>query len=550
MYPTSPGGSYALGKRPTATPRRNDTYNYDKFLFPPQVQQVQWTPRLVPRHRRPRQRSYNKEVVAVIIILLVASIVSISTAYVLLISSAPVDSRRSSPGFSQSGKAHSVIAADSLSSDRPVVPGPSVKFLAYLPHSGFHNQRIALENALVLAHLLNRTLLLPSVRLGVPLAYAPFDELYDMAANATKTGLEHCASTLHDRSDPTLECENYASYTHIPWGWLIDLPAIQRMQPLLPGWNFTDGWLQDNLNLSAGDIFTLKDESRHQHAFQDFITRRPPQRKFSEPIHLAALAHRPERLVMLGSLFGSSRLHLRSRENALVRRQVREKMVFTNPHLANVTDDIRAALGGTYLAVHLRIGDGSFEVNAPEIVRRSWWKLLRLGLGFSDEEIALLEEESFPEEDPSEPPIFAPDLPVLRSPHPPLSPFPSNASPAPGFSCRGLPHSAPRLKRLNAPLYISTDAISPSLNPLLWRFLRTFPCSFFLEDFVEQTRPLGVLRSQMDGVPLGSFLMPFVDAMVAGQAYQVVGTESSTFSAFVTDVLWRRYHGFKIVQRG
>ena len=54
----------------------------------------------------------------------------------------------------------------------------------------------------------------------------------------------------------------------------------------------------------------------------------------------------------------------------------------------------------------------------------------------------------------------------------------------------------------------------------------------------------------MDGVPLGRFLMPFLDAMVVGQAWQVVGTEQSTFSAFVTDVLWRRYHGFEIVQRG
>ncbi|PIL35934.1 hypothetical protein GSI_01594 [Ganoderma sinense ZZ0214-1] len=419
---------------------------------------------------------------------------------------------------------------------------------------GFHNQRIALENALVLARLLNRTLLLPPVRLGVPLAYVPFDDLYRMAANATKSGLEHCA-TIHARPSPAPECENYESYTHIPWGWLVDLPALQSAQPLLPGWNFTDAWLQTHLNLSAGDVFRLKDSSRNQHAFQDFVPpRRPlrpsPPRKFSEPLHLSALARRPEQLLMLGSLFGSSRLHLRARANRDMRRQVREKMVFTNPHLAAVADAIRAALGGTYLAVHLRIEDGYFEVKAQKNVRRTWWRLLQVGLGFSDDEIASLEEELLPEEEPLDPPIFATDSSVLRFPHPPLPPFPSNASTAAGFSCRGLLHSAPHLKRLNAPLYISTDAGSPTLNPLLWRFLRTFPCTFFLEDFTEQTRPLGALRSEMDGVPLAKFLMPFVDAMVAGQAYQVVGTELSTFSGFVTDVLWRRYHGFEIVQRG
>jgi hypothetical protein len=31
------------------------------------------------------------------------------------------------------------------------------KYLGFLPHSGFHNQRIALENAMLLGFLLNRT---------------------------------------------------------------------------------------------------------------------------------------------------------------------------------------------------------------------------------------------------------------------------------------------------------------------------------------------------------------------------------------------------------
>ena len=107
-----------------------------------------------------------------------------------------------------------------------------------------------------------------------------------------------------------------------------------------------------------------------------------------------------------------------------------------------------------------------------------------------------------------------------------------------------------KLQTLNVPLFVASDAHSPSVNPHLSRFMRTFPCSFFLEDFPDHTRPLGALRSETDGVPLGRFLMPFLDAMVVGQAWQVVGTEQSTFSAFVTDVLWRRYHGFEIVQRG
>lgn len=43
---------------------------------------------------------------------------------------------------------------------RPRVADPndeSTKYLGFIPHSGYHNQRIALENALLLGFLLNRT---------------------------------------------------------------------------------------------------------------------------------------------------------------------------------------------------------------------------------------------------------------------------------------------------------------------------------------------------------------------------------------------------------
>jgi hypothetical protein len=44
----------------------------------------------------------------------------------------------------------------------------SEKYLSYLPHSGFHNQRIAFEHALVISHILNRTLLIPPVLCNYP----------------------------------------------------------------------------------------------------------------------------------------------------------------------------------------------------------------------------------------------------------------------------------------------------------------------------------------------------------------------------------------------
>ena len=426
------------------------------------------------------------------------------------------------------------------------------KYLAYLPHSGFHNQRVSLENALFLAKVTNRTLLLPPVRLGVPLSYAPFDDLYQMSANSTKAGLSHCARTLSSGSDLQLECVNYTDFTYVPWDWLVDLSEVKRSQPLQEGWNFTDAWLQDMLGVSPEDVFSLKDTVRNQYSFQDFLTPdTSPLRNFNESIHISALARRSERLIQLGTLFGSSRLHLRAAPHFTLRRHIREQMAFTNPSLVRAATAIHNTLGRAYLAVHMRIGDGVFEWNAPENVRVAWWKLLRGPLRLSDNAIIKLERELFPDEDVlPPPPLPAPDLPALRSPLPPRPPFPTDAMVTSALSCRGPLHTAPHLLSLNAPLYIATDARAPSLDALLWRFVRAFPCVFFLEDFAAHTRPLGKLWNEEDGVALGGFLMPFLDAMVAGQGWEVVGTEQSTFSAFVVDVLWRKYHGYEIVQRG
>ncbi|KAI0762146.1 hypothetical protein BD413DRAFT_616634 [Trametes elegans] len=370
-----------------------------------------------------------------------------------------------------------------------------------------------------------------------------------MSANATKVGLEYCQDSAPREHMPPPGCEDYHSFTHISWNWLVNLSDIKQKQRLLEGWDFTDAWLGRELDIAGHDVFYLKDSARNEYAFQDFSYYIPPSRKFLQTIHIASLAERPERLIQLGTLFGSSRLHLRSPANYALRKHVRERMAFTNPHLVRAADAIRTALGGAYLGAHLRVGDGVFEWNAPENMRRAWWKLL-LALGLPKNELLALEDALFPEDAELAPPELTPDAPAERTPHPPLPPFPPNAAPAPKLACRAPLHRAPALVRLNAPLFISTDA--GAAEPLLARFTRTFPCTFFLADFgrEEEAAGLGALRGAADGVPLARFVRPFLDAMVVGHAWAVVGTERSTFSAFVQDVLWRTYHGFEIVQRG
>src|SRR5258708_16595107 len=73
---------------------------------------------------------------------------------------------------------------------------PTTLYLTYLPHSGFHNQRISLENAFVLAALLNRTLIVPPARLSSnPIPYLPTRKLVSEIESSNDPALKPCSST-------------------------------------------------------------------------------------------------------------------------------------------------------------------------------------------------------------------------------------------------------------------------------------------------------------------------------------------------------------------
>ncbi|BGP36535.1 hypothetical protein JCM10449v2_000436 [Rhodotorula kratochvilovae] len=59
----------------------------------------------------------------------------------------------------------------------PDLDDPDAKYIGFLPHSGYHNQRIALQNALMLGKLLNRTVLIPPVWIGWPISTQYYQDL-------------------------------------------------------------------------------------------------------------------------------------------------------------------------------------------------------------------------------------------------------------------------------------------------------------------------------------------------------------------------------------
>lgn len=83
--------------------------------------------------------------------------------------------------------------------ERRINQDPTTKYITFLPHSGFHNQRTELENALLLARLLNRTLIMPKVYLGPPMPWLTFPMLHSRLLYQTKIGLEHCRAIIESQ---------------------------------------------------------------------------------------------------------------------------------------------------------------------------------------------------------------------------------------------------------------------------------------------------------------------------------------------------------------
>jgi hypothetical protein len=338
----------------------------------------------------------------------------------------------------------------------------------------------------------------------------------------------------------------------VPWECLVNLTEIKASQRLLQVWNFTEDWTYEHLGISGRETLTLRDTNPYDFRFLDNVADvSPSDSKYVETIYIPTLMHSQQRLIQVGTLFGSSRLRLKLPESLRIRRDIRKSMTFSNPLLLAMADSIRDSLGGIYLGAHIRVGDGHFKVNGQNNSRLEWWRLVHEILRYGSDETLMLERSIRPPGSPDvelRPPILSVDIPAGRVPHPPIAQLPEVFTPH--VACRGVKHTSPRFNLLNTPLFISTDAKDPSSDPAISVFLQTFPCTFFLSDFPTHAAPLNTLKNAYDGVHMRDFLIPILDAMVVGKAWCVVGTEGSTFSRFVQDVLWRTYHGWEIVQRG
>ncbi|KAF9981723.1 hypothetical protein BGZ65_003638 [Modicella reniformis] len=542
----------------------------------------------------------------------------------------------------------------------PRPPAEGEQFLGYLPHSGFHNQLITLQNALRLAAYLNRTLLLPPLYLShkrEALVWKEPPALLLQWADRNKTNVAYCrdidTSTWHHKTEKELEamteeekktgreCSLYHSWTMAPWTYFYNIPKLltgvvgvgNQNEPIRvfgrPVMSLE--WLAEYLDIkdSNKDIYFVNDTVRYAYRIvddsetdygvypgsenqvdeQELYPELTPKQiaymhRYENELLLTDLQRRPEKVLHFGSLFASDRVDARSVNHKALKDYISKGMNLWNQGIIEATtaaekqieawikETNRAAPG--FLSVHLRTEDAIFEKliprnlgrivawlgqmekqdrkylqdnGQPEIVKRAEGTPAAPEKDKNDPknggkddigtEKGVEDNTDDPAIDPettsltpsSEDSVLAPTdgstttpTPSIQSPSTTLANV-TKEDTAPTFleRCRGAPPGSP----MN---YMATDVHRPRHSPLLQEFLSQFPCTMFLADFPESVAVLDRIHSPLDGVHMLEYMIALMDANLAAKGREFLGTEHSTFSAYITNHLWPEYHPGRVLE--
>ncbi|CAG8523221.1 11314_t:CDS:2 [Paraglomus occultum] len=367
---------------------------------------------------------------------------------------------------------------------------PGEKYLTYLPHSQFNNQRISLENALMLAYYTNRTLILPPLILGAhKVAWLPFQQLYNsLQALKKRRSREKCVNSRYHNI-----CDYWDSWSLIRWDEIFgNVPRFAEAEGLRIEWSndFSLGKLKSKYNLTNDDIHYLRDAVRYGAKIYDDPQSTTPLGVYQARLPLAALQAIPHKLIYFESLYGPDRaLYELPEHYAFNQRMVRE-LVYTHPGVKSVAEKIISLLGGkgTYVGVHVRGSDSdSYFGNAMARTIESLSAHVK-------------------------------ELQVSRKQHAEHASF--------GTHEHCLHNST------SVPIYVATDISQPRTDKMSKQLFEMFSCVLTMSDFESFTHELDAFVNENDGLPMKRYLLPMIDMVVAAQGKTFVGTPLSTFSIF------------------
>ncbi|CDH60626.1 hypothetical protein RO3G_10970 [Lichtheimia corymbifera JMRC:FSU:9682] len=385
---------------------------------------------------------------------------------------------------------------------------PNEKFLTFYPHSGLHNQRLGLLNAMVLAKALNRTLVLPQINLGRGTHWAASPKLAVRMAECPDLPIPERRGG---------GCADYRRYIPVPVSTVFDLSVLDAVGiPYIERDDMHLSYFHNELGVYGDDdMYQVNDSSRF--SYRIYGTRNTTTgdlRQFEYRLDLEDLAMRPERALVFGSLFGSTRLVLDQRPDlSWLLHYLSGELGFGHPTVVQQTLNVVSQLGGPgeFVGVHLRTGDGVFRV-----VMEQTMNMVRQTLqGLSPNNPNHVEQQQQQQLDSIE------HLQSLGQ---------QNEIQELLHECVSLQHNRHEhdLHHRLRLIFMATDAAQP--RQTLPSLYNEFVCLFSLSDFddaIQQT----ITSSSNDN--LGPLLLPLLDAEVASHGEFFVGTKRSTFSKYI-----------------
>ncbi|KAH8925903.1 hypothetical protein BT69DRAFT_1279298 [Atractiella rhizophila] len=423
---------------------------------------------------------------------------------------------------------------------RPLRSGE--KYLSYLPHSQFHNQRTILQNALSLALYLNRTLLLPPIWVGEG---GPPRSGYDVLQKLGR--IEYKGMFCFNRATPRWKKQRERGAPSSLLTMRLESSFANRWWG--DGTGERAGMTEEGARLDAGgigedDVYYVKESSKDELQFTthlpstDLTVPFPPwQRtgvnKYQTSFSLQALRKRRESLILFGSLFGSGRLNLSDSDGVFKPSWFEKRLILRNNAVSHISQLIASALEEVsrqqgYYAVLARVGDGIFAKKTEEYMDNLFTRIVTLILVEEGRESAAEEVLLRLRKLTEEPKRLSKQLQVV------------NRDESGGIRHCNYPlHTDPALHVFNAPLYMATDSRSPKTDPNLFKFFRAFPCTFTLGDWDGMNVGIAELAAwkNVDGEKLGGFFIPMLDSMVAARGKIAIGTQGSSYGDYVEKVL-------------
>ncbi|CAG8546041.1 8913_t:CDS:1 [Ambispora gerdemannii] len=410
------------------------------------------------------------------------------------------------------------------------------KFLTYLPHSGFHYQRISLENAIFLAWATNRTLVIPPLIFGAKIPYQTFSLLANRLSLIGKEVLPDCSNeTIAEKKEACNTKYNKSFRTLVKWDLVMDLSFTKDNIRTVHRSDFNQSALFHLVNVTdTKQVYVQSDEKLYDFQVVDNPDANLNQH-FQNKLFLSDLKLRREKLLCFGSIFSSKRIAAELSENKDFFNQVRKHMIIGNPIMLGVVEKIVDELGGlaSFVGVYARIGDDkTFDNVTTSTIKNITKQLIDEYAPELKSDIKLDEEatkdagnkdlydsldDTEENQNISETPIERRSFAVSR-----------------GIQASGLVadcQSKVEPTQNDMPIiYIATDLSHP--REAFKEIFSAFPCVFVLSDFNDQLKPIDSIQNPSDNTTLAHYLLPLVDLNVVASGQRFISTERKVSSNY------------------